>query len=476
MVSGIVYFEEIVENIKDITGYENMRPLYSKIRRFIFNAEQEIAAGGLIVRKKRKYTKGDGWYDGTNITMPEDFIGEYSYRDLSLGVINGNVMTLHCDGPDEIELYYLGFLLDNNGNPFTTRNHLLAVCYYARQRMYSASVFMKQGNVNAYRLFTQEWEDECLAARGNDAFPSEKEWEEIGRTLNGGMFEALTNCGIRSIYNGCNDTTAEDGGVTPPDTGGDLLPCNLVEIFNASLIDPYVYTPLPTTTPSVQGGSTVTGALTYQEFQLTSGQTTLTGTLTISSLWLCNNSELELASASSPNYNWAPFHEYSGGSLNQIMKVSVNGYIQKIGIITRILGNASADIKLDIYSTFDAGQPPQSGVLKASVTVPFANIKNELETIFEFFDVPATGEVYLVFTAINPLNWDFFNNMGIKFVNDDPQADGKYSFYYFDGTYYGDLSDTNNNAWVGKLCYSNTMLGTIGSLSGEANGSTTLNP
>lgn len=280
MISGIVYFEEIVENIKDITGIENMMPLYDKVRRFIFNAERDIAAGGLIVRKKRKYSIGDGFYDGRNIIMPYDFIGEYSYGDLSAGVLNGNILTLYCKGADNIELTYLGFLLDDNGNPFTTRNHLEAVVLYARHRLYSAKVFMKEGSHGLYREWKQEYFDEVMAARGNDAFPTEEEWEAIGRTLNGGAFEAYTNCGMKCVGSPCEDATAEDGGVNPPGEGDDGTPlvCNVVALFNNSLVDPYTYTPLPTYDPSVGGSSTVTGTLTSFT-QVAFGQATVTGFL-----------------------------------------------------------------------------------------------------------------------------------------------------------------------------------------------------
>lgn len=278
MISGIVYFEEIVENIKDITGIENLMPYYDKIRRFIFNAERDIGAGGLIVRKKKQYNIGDGFYDGNNIIMPYDFIGEFSYGSLSCGVINGNVLTLNCKGLDQIDLTYLGFLLDSNGNPFTTRNHMEACVLYARHRLYSAKVFLKDGNQNLYREFKQEYNDEVMASRGNDAFPTEAEWLELSSILNGGAFEAYTNCGMTTIDEYCNDNTAQDGAGPVGGDDGDLLACNLIEIFDSSLVDAYVYTPLPTFTPSVAGGTTVTGTLTSFT-QPIYGQTTLTGFL-----------------------------------------------------------------------------------------------------------------------------------------------------------------------------------------------------
>lgn len=282
MISGIVYFEEILENIKDITGIEILANKFEQINRFIFNAEKDIGAGGLIVRKKKQYEIGDGNYDGNNIIMPYDFVGESSYHSLSDGVINGNILTLNCKGPNKIDVKYLGFLLDSNGNAFTTRNHLDACVYYARHRLYSAKVFQKTGSQSMYREFKQEYNDEVLAARGNDAFPTEEQWNEISYILNGGAFEAYTNCGMASIGQTCNDNTAQDesGGSTlsGPTDSGDLIACNLVSLFNSSLVDNYIYTPLITFSPSINASALVTGVLTSFT-QVSFGRTDVTGTL-----------------------------------------------------------------------------------------------------------------------------------------------------------------------------------------------------
>jgi hypothetical protein len=236
MISGIVYFEEIVQSIKDATGIENTRPLWDKFRRFILFVEKDIGAGGFIIRKRKQFTKGDGYYDGKSITMPADFVGEYSYGSLKAGVVNGNRMTLFYDGPDEIDLYYMGFLLDDNGNPTTTRNHLLAVVDYAVMRLYSQKYFLGQGNQNQYLGYQRDYETAVLGARGNDVFPSESEWEDIGRTMSGGKYEALTNCGMRDVALGNNNPTYEDGYVPLPSPEDDL-DCNLVDVFKTSLTD-----------------------------------------------------------------------------------------------------------------------------------------------------------------------------------------------------------------------------------------------
>ena len=205
MISRIVYFDEVVEGIKDATGIENAAPLHDKIRRFIFKAEEGLGAGGLIVRKKKTYIKGDGYYDGKTILMPADFVGEFSYGDLGLGNFVGDRLELYCDGPQELDLRYMGFLLDDNNNPVTTGNHLDAVVAYAVYRMYSARIFLKTGNANIYKMFRQEWYDAVGEARGKDVFPTEEQWIGIGKTMNGGAYEAFTDCGMRGFPVGCND-------------------------------------------------------------------------------------------------------------------------------------------------------------------------------------------------------------------------------------------------------------------------------
>jgi len=205
MTSGIVYFEEIIENIKDATGYQNLRPYYSRIKRFIFNVENEIGYGGVLVLKKKEYTKGDGMYDGNRLVMPYDFVSEWTGGSLQMGKVQGNTMQLYDTNSDKIDLRYIGFLLDENGNPFTTRNRLNAIVAYAVYRLYSQQVFMKKGNANQYVLYREEYNDRVLEARGDDAWPSEADWNQLGAIKNGGAFEAMTDCGMRTIYQGGND-------------------------------------------------------------------------------------------------------------------------------------------------------------------------------------------------------------------------------------------------------------------------------
>lgn len=205
MVSGIVYFDEIIENIKDATGIENMRPLYSRIRRFCYNCEGDIGAGGVIVLKKKEYEIGDGFYDGKSLILPEDFVSEHSYNALSNGILQGNLFRLYEEGAAKVDFKYLGFLMDEEGNPFTTRNRLDAIVQYSVWRLYSSRYFLGEGNRNQNRDYEQSYKDAIMEARGLDAFPSEEDWNILGAIRLGGAIEAMTDCGMRTLGLGTQD-------------------------------------------------------------------------------------------------------------------------------------------------------------------------------------------------------------------------------------------------------------------------------
>jgi len=220
MKSGIVFFEEIIENIKDATGIENMRPHYNRLRRFVFNVEQDIGTGGVVVLKKKQYTNGDGMYDRQTIILPPDFLYEWSYGALEDGILQGNQYRLFATGPEALDFYYLGMLLDQDGNPFTTRNHLEAVVAYTTYRFYSSRVFLKEGSANQLLMYKRMYEDEKLKARGHDAFPTEQEWMEIGKTRLGGTIEAMTNNGLNKLcFNTELDPFIKDQATAVPDPG-----------------------------------------------------------------------------------------------------------------------------------------------------------------------------------------------------------------------------------------------------------------
>jgi hypothetical protein len=284
MVSGIVYFDEIIENIKDATGIENLRPLYSRIRRFCYNCEIDIGAGGVVVLKKKEYTVGDGFYDGTTLKLPNDFVSEWSYGSMMNGIVQGNVFKLFHPGPTTADFKYLGFLLDEEGNPFTTRNRLDAIVAYSIFRLYSSKYFIGTGNQNQYLLYKQEYEDSVLAARGYDAFPSEEEWNELGAIRLGGTFEAMTDCGMKTFCLGSEDPSTTDTTTPEPDP-------TCVELMegsangSATVTGDITFRALIGVESAINGIATVSGTLqnrTFPEFALqasANGQATVTGAL-----------------------------------------------------------------------------------------------------------------------------------------------------------------------------------------------------
>ena len=232
MISGLVYFDEIVEAVKDATGIENIQPYYEKIKRFIIRAEYDIAPSALIVRKEITYTSGDGNYDGTSIKLPYDFQGEYSYAKLNTVEFKGDHLELiNTPGPTEITLKYMGLLLDLNGNPVTSRNHLEAVIKFNELNLYRPKVFLGKGNMNMLRSMQMEYDNLVMASRGNDAFPTEADWDELGVILRSSYKDLLLQCiGV---------PTASGDPLQPPVESGDCgnLTVDMVAVYEAAKID-----------------------------------------------------------------------------------------------------------------------------------------------------------------------------------------------------------------------------------------------
>jgi len=199
MVSGIVYFPEIVQSIKDEIGFTNMHPYYDRIKRFIFLAERDIGYGGMIIEKSKNFTLGDSSYsfDGKLLILPEDFIESHFLGDLNnVSIkIEGNIAILTWTNtpPTDITFRYMGVLTDEEGNPITTRNHFEAVINYCIWKLYSPRVFL--GKRNASRVTAQEYKynytESVLAARGNDAMLSEDDWDELSALMKMSRYDLM---------------------------------------------------------------------------------------------------------------------------------------------------------------------------------------------------------------------------------------------------------------------------------------------
>jgi hypothetical protein len=184
MISGIVPFEEIVQSVKDETGIANMRPYYDKIRRLIFRGEREIGYGGSVVLKKQVY-KNPTHYNGKYFPFPEDFMELEGIGQCCVPVPRCNY-TPTADGirfkttqTKDVVLLYWGLYCDEQGYPVCTRNHEEAIIAFIVWKMYRPKIFLGTGNMNAHKDYEQTFNNFLLEARGDDAFPTLEEWNEI---------------------------------------------------------------------------------------------------------------------------------------------------------------------------------------------------------------------------------------------------------------------------------------------------------
>lgn len=212
MHSGAVSFEEIVSSVKDETGIVNMRPYYDKLRRFIFRAERDIGYGGSVVLKKLVFKKGIN-FDGKYFKFPDDYlelegVGQCSgrFRDCDINIVTEGVRLRTVQ--QTCTLLYWALACDGYGNPITTRNHEDAVIAYCVWKMYAPKRFNDQGNANSVFAYKQEWISECLSARGDDAFPTLEQWNEIALVSYAdrrGLLQQPT-----ASYNYCDDMINSD--------------------------------------------------------------------------------------------------------------------------------------------------------------------------------------------------------------------------------------------------------------------------
>lgn len=187
MISGLVPFESIVESVRDETGYTNMTNLYDRIRRLIFRAEREIGYGGSVVLKRRDFIR-DVNYTGNFIKYPEDFIEFEAVGSCENGMPRkcdylareGGIRVKNVEGTKKLTLLYWALMVDGHGFPIVTRNHEEAVIAFIVWKLYSAKVFVGQGNFNMKKDYEYHFNSLLLASRGHDAFPTIEEYAEIG--------------------------------------------------------------------------------------------------------------------------------------------------------------------------------------------------------------------------------------------------------------------------------------------------------
>lgn len=150
----------------------------------IFRAERDIGYGGSVCIRKRTFTKGEN-FDGLYIKDPEDLI-EFE----AIGNCEGSFPA--CDysfrpggiklkkPKDKAVIIYWALTVDGYGNPVTTFNHMDAVIAYIIWKLYSPKVFLGIGHNGIKHNYKEEYTNEMLAARGDDAFPTIEQYAALG--------------------------------------------------------------------------------------------------------------------------------------------------------------------------------------------------------------------------------------------------------------------------------------------------------
>lgn len=186
MISGPVPFDEIVQAVADQTGITNIRNYIDRIRRLLFRAERKIGYGGSVVLKRCVLQKNINGFNGQYVKFPEDYIEFEGIGDTVAGhrimsrdyVITSDGIRLRCI-QDKVTLLYWGLSCDGYGNPITTRNHEEAVIAFIVWQLYQVRRFVDKGNANTNIDYEMRWERYRDAARGEDAWPTLDEFNEL---------------------------------------------------------------------------------------------------------------------------------------------------------------------------------------------------------------------------------------------------------------------------------------------------------
>ena len=198
MHSGLVKFEEILEDVKDDTGISNIRNLRPRVRRLIYRCQKDIGFGEAVVLKKIKYYKEDGTISANNsIKLPDDFIKIESYGTCQEGICpdsynkQGNFL-FFCHNVDEFTLIYYALLCDGEGWPMVSENHREAVVSGIAHWLYKPKVFNGEGSMNVFKEMERYYEDRIGEARGMDVWPNtEAEWSQIANLMKSSLSQTL---------------------------------------------------------------------------------------------------------------------------------------------------------------------------------------------------------------------------------------------------------------------------------------------
>jgi hypothetical protein len=186
MYSNLVPFETILETVKDDTGITNLRNLYPKIRRLVLRVERDLGYGGTSLLKRVTYYPVDN-----KIKLPADMVQLEAVGMCQEGVcpgdyrIQGNYMFFCGDKKiEKFSLIYYALLVDGEGNPVTTENHMEAISAGISYYLYRPRRFNDKGSRATYRDLEDYYHDRIGEARGNDFMPNTmEEWSKAASLL-----------------------------------------------------------------------------------------------------------------------------------------------------------------------------------------------------------------------------------------------------------------------------------------------------
>ena len=177
-------FYDIVQGVKEETGITNLVNRYNEINSLIVRAERDINPyAGHFIRKKLRFKKGSGAFNGKSIKVPDDFIeiiGVYDQIEegrspFEIKFTNTSHILL-CNGliNNQAVLSYWASQTDPEGHPFVPYGHYEAVVAFIVWKIYSQRFFLNDGNANAKFYYQDNYERFARAAKGSDFFPSEE--------------------------------------------------------------------------------------------------------------------------------------------------------------------------------------------------------------------------------------------------------------------------------------------------------------
>lgn len=209
MISAALPHTELLESIKDHTGYTVLGNLTENLKRWATDAEKKLGYNTALVSKFVIYENDNVNFNGKDIWLPKDcwefttvYDGDCEMNNSDFWVTGDYLYFRKGKEPKSPMVIYEALTFDGFGWPLMSRNHKDAIVAYIVWMLYVPKAF-QSGNRSERQLikdYRQDWYDECDAAIGNDVTPgSDQEWRKLMSIWNGSMIELrlMDNCIIK---------------------------------------------------------------------------------------------------------------------------------------------------------------------------------------------------------------------------------------------------------------------------------------